>query len=102
DEEGGMSAFSAVFRFWRAENGNFAMMLAVSLPLLLGAVAFSVDLASMTRSKARLSSALDAAMLAASRINDKDIDRKELFQQFLVANLVNERMMYDVSGALEV
>jgi len=78
------------------------MALAVSLPMLLGVVAFAVDLNTMTRTKTKLQHSLDAAMLAASRFNDKESDRKETFDSYLAANLTDERMIHSVSGLLEV
>ena len=92
--------------FLKAKGGNFAMSFALALPMLLGAVAFAVDMATITRAQSKLQNALDAAMLAASRINDADIDREQIFQNFFRANvgsdfgLANAVATFDVDRGL--
>lgn len=89
-------------KFWRSRGGNFTILLTVMLPMFFSAVAIAVDVNTMTRAKTKLQHALDAAMLAASRFNDKELDRKKLFDDYLAANLDGEKMMYNIVGNLEV
>lgn len=54
-------------RFWNDENGNFAMMTAVAMVPLLGALALGVDYSEMTRQRQLTQNALDAAGIATAR-----------------------------------
>lgn len=88
--------------FRQAEGGNFAMMFALLLPVLLGSVGLAVDVASMMRAHANLQNATDAAVLAASRINDKALERSQIFQDFLSANLQGESGLENVVGDIDI
>lgn len=87
---------------WRDRGGNFSIAFAVTLPVLLGAVGLAVDIATLTKGHSRLQEAVDAAVLAASRINDKAVSRKDIFQDFLAANLASEPTLKDVSSDIDV
>lgn len=87
---------------WQDRKGNFSMMLAISLPVILGSVGMAVDVATISKGQSRLQDAVDAAVLAASRINDKAISRKDLFQDFLAANLASEPSLLNVDSDIEI
>ena len=53
--------------FLRDERGNFAMVTALTLLPILGALAIGVDYTEMNRQKAKLQSAIDAAAIAGTR-----------------------------------
>ena len=53
--------------FLRDERGNFAMVTALTLLPILGALAIGVDYTEMNRQKAELQSAIDAAAIAGTR-----------------------------------
>lgn len=74
-------------RFTRDRRGNFGMMLALMLPMLLGAVAFGVDVVAMTTARTQLQSSLDAAVLAASRLSDSAASREETFHEYFDINI---------------
>ncbi len=88
--------------FLRSTEGNFASMTAVMLPVLLGAVGLAVDVGTMSSAHSKLQTAVDAAVLAASRINDKALDREQVFKDYLAGNLVGETRMANVISSLEV
>lgn len=91
------------FRKFRAsDSGNFSLAFALVLPLLLGAVGFAVDIGSMMRAKSLLQNATDAAVLAASRINDKTSSRQQVFQDFLVANVSPNAGLSGIDARLEI
>jgi len=89
-------------RFLSARDGNFAMLFALVLPMLLGAVGMAVDFASMSRAHSKLQNALDSAVLAASRINDKAVSREDVFQEYLAANLFGEPSIRNVIAKIEI
>lgn len=89
-------------RFLKSTDGNFAMMFAVLLPVTLGAVGVAVDFASMSRAHSKLQNAVDSAVLAASRINDKNLDRKQIFRDYLDANLLSEPELKVLEAKLEI
>ena len=91
-----------VLKLWRARDGNFSMMLALMLPMLLGAVGLAVDIATLSKAHSKLQNALDSAVLAASRINDKTIEREQVFQDFLRANLVTEPSLTNVVASITI
>lgn len=78
------------------------MMFALMFPMLLGGVGLALDFSSMTKAHSRLQNALDAAVLAASRINDKTVDREQMFRNFLAANLAGEPMLANVVANIDI
>ena len=89
-------------RYWRSREGNFAMTFAVVLPMLLGSIGLAVDFASLSRAHSKMQNALDAAVLAASRINDKNLSRQQVFQDFFAANIAGERALVNVVAEIEI
>lgn len=77
-------------------------MFAFALPAILGAVAFAVDVGALNRAYSKLQTAVDAAVLAASRINDKSMDREEIFNQFLQANIGGDPALGSIVASLEI
>lgn len=68
------SVKSKVRRFARDRRGNFGILAALLIPVILAAVATSMDISKLLSDKGRLSSALDAASLAtASALTNGDI-----------------------------
>ena len=88
--------------FFADTKANFAMMFALVAPVLVLSVGMAVDISMIARSKTTMQSALDAAVLAASRLRDANQTRDEVFEDFLAANLVGETMLYDVDARLSV
>jgi len=91
-----------VRRFWRSTSGNFAMMFAVSLPVVLTGVGFAVDISSMMTAKSNLQNALDSAVLAASRLADKNTSRDDLFDGYFKANTSNKSDLVNPTASLTV
>ena len=87
--------------FLHSAEGNFASMTAIMLPVLLGTVGVAVDVGTMTSAQSKLQTAVDAAVLAASRINDKALDRGQVFRNYLAGNLVGETRLGNVVSSLE-
>ena len=69
-------------RFWQSTSGNFAMMFASMLPVLLAAVGFALDVATLMKARSDLQNALDSAVLAASRLSDQTGTRNDTFNAF--------------------
>lgn len=78
------------------------MMFAVTLPVILGSVGLAIDIAHMSKAHSRLQDAVDAAVLAASRINDKTISREEVYKDFLAANIASEPTLINVESDIDV
>lgn len=57
-------------RFLQSESGNFAMMAAITLPVMLIAVGAAVDFTSAAKNRQTLQDMVDNATLAASQIKD--------------------------------
>ncbi|NMG39014.1 hypothetical protein GRZ55_07150 [Chelativorans sp. ZYF759] len=72
--------------FLRSTSGNFAMMFAGVLPVMLGAVGMAVDTANLMNVKAQLQNAADVGVLVASREGATQTQRRNLFTQYLHAN----------------
>lgn len=87
--------------FLHSAEGNFASMTAIMLPVLLGTVGVAVDVGTMTSAQSKLQTAVDAAVLAASRINDKALGRGQVFRNYLAGNLVGETRLGNVVSSLE-
>ena len=89
-------------RFIRSTAGNFTSMTAIMLPVMLGSVGLAVDYGTMSSAHSKLQTAVDAAVLAASRINDKTLDREEVFKDYLAGNLAGKRGLTDVESSLDI
>ena len=61
-----MKTCNQVSRLLRDRSGNFGMMTAILLPVLIGAGGIALDLTNMMMSKTQLQEAADSAALAAS------------------------------------
>ena len=61
------AAVRAACRLWRDESGQFAILTAIGLVVVFGALALAVDYAEMSRHRKEMQSALDAAALATGR-----------------------------------
>lgn len=88
--------------FLHSTGGNFASMTAIMLPVLLGVTGLAVDYGTMSKAHSKLQTAVDAAVLAASRINDKTIDREKVFADFLAANVGGSGGITNVVSRLEI
>jgi Flp pilus assembly protein TadG len=97
-----MRGHPMISRFCRAKGGNFAMMLALVMPVLIAAGAFAVDIATLIRSRAELQSALDSASLASSRLGDAATSRQEAFQQYFHANIAGQPQLANAVATLDV
>jgi Flp pilus assembly protein TadG len=91
-----------VTRFWRSTSGNFAMMFAVSLPVMLTGVGFALDVSNLMTAKSNLQNALDSAVLAASRLADKSTSRDDLFDGYFKANTSGQGNLVNPSAHLTV
>ena len=76
--------------FLRSTSGNFAMMFAGVLPVMLGTVGLAVDTANLLNVKTQLQNAADIGVLVASREGATEAQRKNLFSQYLHANAVGD------------
>lgn len=81
-------------RMLRDEGGNFAIMTAFALPVVLAAGGVAMDLANMAQQKAQLQDAADsAALAAASALVNKGItpdEAKELAKDFLIGQMTGQ------------
>ena len=88
--------------FARSEGGNFTMMFALLLPVLLGSVGLAADVSTMMRAHSQLQNATDAAVLAASRINDKSLSREKVYQDFLAANIAGNSGLTNLDADIDI
>lgn len=91
-----------IYDYWRNVSGVSALVFAVSLPVLLGAVGLCVDMGQALLVKSRLSNALDKAALAvASSSGDRD-ELEEVMNDFFAANFPEEELgtPYDLTLTL--
>ena len=89
-------------KLWRSRSGNFSLMFALTLPVMLGAAGLAVDYATLNRAHQHLQSSLDAALLAASHIDDVGNSREDMFHDFLNANLANEEAFANIVADIEI
>jgi len=76
--------------FLRSTRGNFAMMFAGVLPVMLAAIGMAVDTANLLNVKTQLQNAADVGVLVASREGATESQRKSLFTRYLNANVGGE------------
>lgn len=89
-------------RFWQSKSGNFAIMFAILLPVLLAAVGFALDIANLTKARSDLQNALDSAVLAASRLSDMTGSRNDTFDAFFKTNIANRPALINATAKLEI
>jgi Flp pilus assembly protein TadG len=89
-------------RFWLSKSGNFAIMFAILLPVLLAAVGFALDVANLMKARSDLQNALDSAVLAASRLSDKTGTRNDTFNAFFTTNVANKPALVNAKAKLVV
>lgn len=99
-----MMAWQNFSRLLNDRSGNFGMMTAVLLPVLLGAAGVALDLTNMMVSKTQLQEAADSAALAASTAlaSGEAADEaaaRELAKQFFLGQASNT-MGADAAGAI--
>jgi len=80
---------SALADLWRDRAGNFAVLTAVVAVPMVGAAGLALDYANMSRSRAELQNALDAAVLAVAQRGDgvSDAEAQRIAASFLTGNL---------------
>jgi Flp pilus assembly protein TadG len=72
-------------RFLQDRSGQFALMFGISLPVMLLSAGLAVDTTRMMAAKTALQNNVDAALLAATRLNDRDQSRESYFDTYLAA-----------------
>jgi Flp pilus assembly protein TadG len=72
--------------FIRSTRGNVALLFALLLPMILGAVGLAVDVANLLNVKTQLQNAADVGVLVASREGASESQRRNLFDNYLKAN----------------
>src|SRR3546814_238494 len=83
-----------ISRLLRDRSGNFGMMTAILLPVLVGSAGIALDLTNMLMSKTQMQEAADSAALAAStalasgKAADEAAARK-LAEDFFIAQMAN-------------
>lgn len=77
-------------RFLEDRSGQFAMMFGISLPVMLLAAGMAIDTSRMMAAKTALQNNVDAALLAATRFNDRDQTRESYFESYLSALVSSE------------
>lgn len=73
--------------FIHSTRGNIALLFALLLPVILGAVGLAVDVANLMNVKTQLQNAADVGVLVASREGASEAQRRNLFDNYLKANL---------------
>jgi Flp pilus assembly protein TadG len=91
-----------IAKFVRATGGNFAMMLALVMPVLIFAGAFAIDVATLVRGRIDLQNALDSASLASSRLGDAKTSREDIFQNYFRTNVARHPELGNVVATLDV
>ncbi len=80
-------------KFAASRSGNFALTTALASSALLFSVGFAIDVTNMMSAKSELQSALDASLMAASRLSSADASRKQTFHNFFVANVADKHVL---------
>lgn len=90
---------SAIGSFGSDRGGNFAIMTAVLAVPLLVTAAYMIDVSTITRTKAELQQALDAAVLAVAREGKdvSDADAARIATEFLSGNFDPDYTKFSVS-----
>nr|CAD6408297.1 VWA domain-containing protein [Rhizobium sp. Q54] len=105
-----MMAWQGFSRLVKDRSGNFGMMTAILLPVLIGAGGLALDVTNMLISKAELQDAADSAALAASTAlaageAANEAAAEELARQFFLgqaSNTMGEEAATALAGALDI
>ncbi|MCC2113839.1 MAG: hypothetical protein KDJ16_17515 [Hyphomicrobiales bacterium] len=62
-----MQILSTFARFWRAGQGNVTIVFSIALPIIIGAIALSVDISNLYMRRTELQDSADSAALAAAK-----------------------------------
>lgn len=89
-------------RFCKSTSGNFAIMFAILLPVLLAAVGLALDLTNMMKARSDLQNALNSAVLAASRLSDMTGSRQDTFDAFFSTNIAERPALAGARATLEI
>lgn len=89
-------------RFCQSTSGNFAIMFALLLPVLLAAVGLALDLTNLMKARSDLQNALDSAVLAASRLSDMTGSRQDTFDAFFSTNIASRPALANARATLEI
>ncbi|MCJ8521321.1 Flp pilus assembly protein TadG/uncharacterized protein YegL [Pseudorhizobium tarimense] len=89
-----MTPWQEISRLLKDRSGNFGMMTAILLPVLLGAGGVALDLTNMMMSKTQMQEAADSAALAASTAlatgkAEDETAAKKLAKDFFIAQMGN-------------
>ncbi|WP_099864694.1 pilus assembly protein TadG-related protein [Pararhizobium haloflavum] len=86
----------------RCRRGNFAVLTAFALPVMVGAVGVAVDLVHLRQVKTDLQNITDAAVLAATRKALSDEERNSMFEDMLNASLQSHGSVHLLSSSLTI
>ncbi len=94
--------FDKAGRYLKDLSASIAPLFAITLPLVIGAVGMSVDIAHAYLVRERLGHALDAAALAAAAASNADADILQKVEDFFYANYPPEKLgvTYDLKVEL--
>lgn len=88
-------------RLLKCKRGNFGIMAAILIPVMLGAAGLAVDYVNMSRAKSELQNMVDASVLAVSKKSSQVADPKVAFRQILNAQLASYGEMTLIDEELE-
>ena len=83
-----------------SRRGNFAILSALLLPVILLASGIAIDTANLIAAKEALQTALDHAVLAGSHSSESVDARRAAFQRILDTDASNGNTLYNVAGSL--
>lgn len=97
-----LSASHAVKQFFRSRDGNFAILTALSLPVVIAFVGVTIDMSRLLNTRTQLQSAADSAALVASKAM-ADQGMTEAQAKVLALNFVNSQLALDndLGGTLD-
>ena len=87
---------------WQCKRGNFGILAAVLMPVLLTAAGLAVDYSNMSRARVELQNMVDTAVLAASKKSTEVGDRKLLYRQMLQAQVTANSDMTLVDEGIDL
>ena len=86
--------------FGAARGGNFAVLSAILLPVILVASGLAIDTTNLISAKEALQNALDHAVLAGSHPTDSTEERQAAFTRVLDTDARNGNTLYNIAGTL--